>query len=115
MRAKLKSGSTKQAASEVGKAIEEEAPKSIFGKIAAWIDHPDGNTNPPFVRVRVDARVVFEGPMKRSQPLLIDIPATPGRTHMVIETSIDRLYRPADGGSRDSRELGLSIRDFVWE
>ena len=84
-------------------------------KFAAWIDHPDGNTNPPFVRVRADSKVVFEGPMKRSQPLLIDIPATPGRTHMVIETSIDRLYRPADGGGRDSRELGLSIRDFVWE
>ncbi len=59
-------------------------------------------------------RCVYEGDLKRS-PLFLDIPATPGKTHMVLETSIDRLFRPSDSGSRDRRELGLSIRDWVWE
>ena len=81
----------------------------------AWIDHPDGDDNPPRVRVRADGKTVYEGPLKRSAPLFIDIPATPGASHMTLETSIDRLYRPADHGSRDRRQLGLSIRDFVWE
>ncbi|HEX6216977.1 MAG TPA: hypothetical protein VFZ38_19215 [Vicinamibacterales bacterium] len=84
-------------------------------KFVAWIDHPDGDANPPHVVVRADSRVIHDGPLKRSAPLFIDIPATPGKMHMVIETSIDRLYRPSDLGSRDRRELGLSIRDFVWE
>jgi hypothetical protein len=84
-------------------------------KFAAWIDHPDGDTNPPHVRVRADGRTVFEGPLRRSAPLFLDIPATPGEKFLILETSIDRLYRPADAGSRDRRALGLSIRDFVWE
>jgi hypothetical protein len=84
-------------------------------KFAAWIDHPDGDTNPPHVRVRADGRTVFEGPLRRSAPLFLDIPATPGEKFLILETSIDRLYRPAADGSRDRRVLGLSIRDFVWE
>lgn len=84
-------------------------------KFVAWIDHPDGDADPPHVVVRADSRVIHDGPLKRSAPLFIDIAATPGKTHMVIETSIDRLYRPSDAGSRDRRALGLSIRDFAWE
>ena len=84
-------------------------------KFVAWIDHPDGDANPPHVTVRADSRVVHDGPLTRSTPLFIDIPATAGKTHMVIETSIDRVYRPAEQGIPDRRELGLSIRDWVWE
>ena len=84
-------------------------------KFVAWIDHPDGDENPPHVTVRADGRSVFNGPLKRSAPLFLDVPATPGKTHMVIETTIDRLYRPAEQGGRDRRALGLSVRDWVWE
>lgn len=84
-------------------------------KFVAWIDHPDGDENPPHVTVRADANVVYDGPVKRSAPLFIDIPATPGQTYMVLETSIDRVYRPIDHGGTDRRRLGVSIRDFVWE
>jgi hypothetical protein len=84
-------------------------------KFVAWIDHPDGDTNPPHVTVRADGRMVFDGPLMRSAPLFLDVPATTGKTHMVIETTIDRLYRPSEQGSRDRRALGLSIRDWVWE
>ena len=39
----------------------------------------------------------------------------PGKTHLLIETAIDRTRRPSDSGSRDTRDLGLSIRDWVWQ
>lgn len=84
-------------------------------KFVAWIDHPDGDANPPHVTVRADDRAIFDGPLKRSAPLFLDIPAVPGKRHMIIETTIDRLYRPSDQGSRDRRALGLSIRDWTWE
>ena len=61
-----------------------------------------------------DAALLYEGELKRS-PLFLDIPAKLGEKHMVLETSIDRLFRPSDSGGRDRRELGLSIRDWVWE
>ena len=85
-------------------------------KFVAWVDHPDVDVRPVHTRVWADSKLVYEGDLKRA-PLMIDIPATPGKTHMVIETSIDRTWRPSDAGtgSRDGRELGLSIRDWVWE
>jgi O-antigen ligase len=83
-------------------------------KFVAWIDHPDSDVNPVHTRIWADSQLVYEGELKRS-PIFLDIPATPGKTHMRIETAIDRTWRPSDSGSRDSRELGLSIRDWVWQ
>jgi hypothetical protein len=83
-------------------------------KFVAWIDHPDTDVKPVHTQVWADSRLVYEGDLRRD-PLFLDIPASPGRTHLVLETSIDRLWRPSEHGSRDTRELGLSVRDWVWE
>jgi hypothetical protein len=84
-------------------------------KFVAWIDHPDGDERPVKTKVWADGTLVFDGAIKRSAPLFMDIPATPGRSHMILETQIDRLWAPRDYGQRDLRALGLSIRDWVWE
>jgi hypothetical protein len=84
-------------------------------KFVAWIDHPDGDERPVKTKVWADGTPVFDGEIKRSAPLFMDIPATPGRSHMIVETEIDRLWAPRDYGQRDLRALGLSIRDWVWE
>ena len=83
-------------------------------KFVAWLDHPDSDERPVHTRVWADGNLVYDGELRRS-PLFLDIPATPGKTHMRIETSIDRTFRPSDAGSRDRRALGLSIRDWTWE
>jgi hypothetical protein len=85
-------------------------------KFVTWIDHPDSDVRPVHVQVWADSKLVFEGDLKRA-PLMIDIPAAPGKTHMILETAIDRTFRPSDAnpGNRDTRALGLSIRDWVWE
>ena len=83
-------------------------------KFVAWTDHPDADTKPVHVLVWADSELLYEGDLRRS-PLFLDIPAKPGRKHMILETQIDRLWRPSDSGNRDRRELGLSIRDWVWE
>jgi hypothetical protein len=84
-------------------------------KFVAWIDHPDGDERPVKTKVWADGALVFDGEIKRSAPLFLDIPATPGRSHLILETEIDRLWAPRDYGQRDPRALGLSIRDWVWE
>ena len=84
-------------------------------KFVAWIDHPDGDDRPVKTKVWADGKLVFDGEIRRSAPLFLDIPATAGRTHMVLETEIDRLWAPRDYGMPDRRGLGLSIRDWVWE
>jgi hypothetical protein len=83
-------------------------------KFVAWIDHPDADLKPVHIRVWADSMLVYEGLLRRT-PLMLDIPATPVKTHMLLETSIDRTWRPSDSGSRDTRNLGLSIRDWTWE
>ena len=83
-------------------------------KFVAWVDHPDKDTHPVHTQVWADSKLVYEGDLRA--PMFLDIPATPGKTHMVIETKVDRTFRPSDDGkSRDSRELGLSIRDWTWQ
>lgn len=84
-------------------------------KFVAWIDHPDGDERPVRTKVWADGKLVFDGEIKRSAPLFLDIPATPGISHLVLETEIDRLWAPRDYGMPDRRGLGLSIRDWVWE
>lgn len=89
----------------------------VKGKVlmfAAWIDHPDADTNPVHTQVFIDSMLIYEGDLGRT-PLFLDIPATPGKKFMRIETSVSRTFRPSDSGSRDARDLGLSIRDWVWE
>lgn len=84
-------------------------------KFVAWIDHPDGDEHPVGAKIWADGTLVFDGAIRRSAPLFLDIPATPGRSHMILETRIDRLWAPRDYGMPDRRGLGLSIRDWVWE
>jgi len=88
--------------------------KGTVLKFVAWIDHPDADAKPVHARVWADSKLVYEGDLRRA-PLMLDIPATPGKTHMLIETAIDRTWRPSESGRRDNRDLGLSIRDWVWQ
>ncbi|MDO8793968.1 MAG: hypothetical protein Q7J25_05050 [Vicinamibacterales bacterium] len=90
----------------------------VRGKVlrfVAWIDHPDGDERPVHVRVWVDKKMIYDDDLKRSASIVRDIPAPPGRTHIVVETEISRMWRPRDFGRSDPRELGLSIRDWTWE
>ena len=84
-------------------------------KFVAWAEHPDADKNPVHLRVTADSKVVYEGDMRRASAIFLDIPATPGAKELVLETWIDRTFRPSDFGSRDRRDLGLAIQDWRWQ
>lgn len=89
--------------------------KGAVLKFVAWVDHPDADDRPVHVRVWVDSALVHDDDLKRSAAIALDIPAPPGKTHMLIETEISRTWRPTEFGRGDRRELGLAVRDWVWE
>jgi hypothetical protein len=84
-------------------------------KFVGWIDHPDADEHPVQVRVWADSKLVFSGDLRRSASITLDIPATPGEKHLILETWISRTWRPSDYGRGDRRQLGLSVRDWAWE
>jgi hypothetical protein len=92
--------------------------KGTVLKFVAWVsDHPDADAHPLHVRVRADGKDYFEGDLKRTDVVRLDIPAAPGAKDMIVETWISRTFRPSqvDPKSHDRRDLGLSVRDWVWE
>jgi hypothetical protein len=84
-------------------------------KFVGWIDHPDADEHPVRVRVVADHRQLFDGDLRRTDVIRLDIPAASGARQMVLETWISRTFRPSDRGSRDRRDLGLAIQDWQWE
>jgi hypothetical protein len=84
-------------------------------KFVGWIDHPDADERPVHARVWADSRLVWDDDLKRSAAIFLDVTPGRGKTHMVIETEISRMWRPSDFGRRDQRLLGLSVRDWTWE
>lgn len=84
-------------------------------KFVAWIDHPDADEHPVHVRVWADSRLVWDDDLKRSAAILLDITPSGDKKHLIVETEIGRMWRPADFGRSDRRQLGLSVRDWTWE
>ena len=97
------------------RAITQVPVKGRSLKFVGWVDHPDADENPVHVKVWADSHLVFEGDLKRPPSLVeIDIPATPGQTHLLLETEVSRVWWPRAYGRRDPRQLGLSVRDWLW-
>ncbi len=84
-------------------------------KFVGWIDHPDGDENPVHVRVWADEKLVYDDDLKRSAAIFLDIAATSGKTHMVIETEVSRTWDPRAFGRNDTRVRAFSVRDWVWD
>ena len=98
------------------RSIAQVRVQGLVLKFAGWVDHPDADEHPVHVRVWADSRLVYEGDLKRPPAMInLDIPATPGQSHLLLETEVSRAWLPRAYGQRDPRQLGLSVRDWIWE
>ena len=81
----------------------------------AWIDHPDADVKPVHARVWADSQLVYEGDLRRT-PLFLDIPGDAGQdAHGARDVDRSDCGARAIRAAATTRELGLSIRDWVWE
>ena len=98
------------------RSIAQVPVKGRVLKFVGWVDHPDADEHPVHVRVWADSRLVYEGDLTRPPAVInLDIPAAPGQTHLLLETEVSRTWAPREYGQRDPRQLGLSVRDWIWE
>ena len=84
-------------------------------KFVGWIDHPDADAQPVHAEVWADGKSVFDGDLKRTDVIRVDIPAREGRKQMVLHTEISRTFRPSQFGRSDRRDLGLALQDWQWQ
>ena len=82
-------------------------------KFVCWIDHPDAE--PVTVKVWADSKLVLSRDLRKGESAMLDIPAPPGERRMIVETEVNRTFKPSEHGSNDTRELGLAMADWLWE
>jgi hypothetical protein len=88
-----------------------EVPKDRrWVRISAWIHHPDAERDPVDVAVWCGRTQLVSDRLSDAKPRVAYARVTDGQPRVMIETSVDRTWRPNAGG--DSRDLGLAIS---WE
>lgn len=78
-------------------------------KLTVWVEHPDANERPVEVQVWCDHDRVIRGRFPRNVPLTRYVPLPEHATSFVLETRVDRTFRPPDG---QPTEVGLQMK---WE
>ena len=84
-------------------------------KFVGWIDHPDADAHPVHVRLWADDKIVYDGDLKRTDQIHLDISPGAGQKYLILETEISRTFRPSQFGGRDRRDLGLAVQDWQWQ
>lgn len=78
-------------------------------KLTLWVDHPDANERPVLIQVWIDDRRMIRKQVPRQMPFTSYLRVPGDNKRFVLETSVDRTFRPSDGGYAD---VGLSMS---WE
>ena len=74
-------------------------------KFVGWIDHPDADAHPVHVEVWADGKSVFDGDLKRTDVIRVDIPARDGQKLMVL---ISRSAGPSDRATSAAATAAIS-------
>jgi hypothetical protein len=85
-----------------------EAPKPSL-RLAISVNHHDLAERPVHAKVWVNGALAMDTYLSTTQTVSKDISLDPARTHVAIETWVDRVVMPRDVGVNDGRELGLLV------
>ena len=79
-------------------------------EVTAWTHHPDVRERPVDLTVWVDGAPLIESRRDGGEPISATVRIPDGQRRVVIETEVDRTWRPSDHGEADTRELGPGVR-----
>jgi hypothetical protein len=83
--------------------IPNESPYMIF---TIRVEHPDIERQPVHATVAVNGRTIFDGAM-RSSAAVLRVVNTGTASRVILETRVDRTWKPVDAPSH--RDIGLAI------
>ena len=79
-------------------------------EVTAWTHHPDVQERPVNLKVWIDGEPLIDSLRESGEPISSAVRIPEGRLRVVIETAVDRTWRPSDRGGADTRELGPGVR-----
>ncbi len=79
-------------------------------EVTAWTHHPDVQERPVNLKVWIDGELLIDSIRESGEPITRAVRIPEGRLRVVIESGVDRTWRPSDRGEADTRELGPGVR-----
>jgi hypothetical protein len=79
-----------------------------------WVSHPDVATRPVRVQIWRGRTLVIDEELRDSTPVTRYLHVRADQVAVMIETSVDRTWRPSEHGSSDTRALGLGMADWTF-
>jgi hypothetical protein len=91
-----------------------------FVRLTFWVSHPNVAESPVHVQIRDQHRTLVDTWLRDTSPHVLYIQirgwAEPrgegwhlGANRLMLETRVDRTWRPSDQGASDLRDLGLAL------
>jgi len=79
-------------------------------EVTAWTHHPDVRERPVDLKVWIDGVPLIDSRRNGGEPITAAVRLPERQTRVLIETEVDRTWRPSDRGEVDTRELGPGVR-----
>lgn len=79
-------------------------------EVTAWTHHPDLSERPVDLKVWIDGTPLIDSRRTGGEPITAAVRIPEGQARVLIETEVDRTWRPSDHGESDTRELGPGVR-----
>jgi hypothetical protein len=92
------------------RAVAVVPPTDRRIEVTAWTHHPDIVERPVDLKVWIDGVPLLDSRRDGGEPITWAVRIPEGQTRVLIETWVDRTWRPSDRGEADTRELGPGVR-----
>ena len=100
--------------SERAVAVIETPRTDGYLVLTFWVSHPDVGTRPVRVKIWWNRALVVDETLHDAKPVTRYLHVRADEVAVMLETSVDRTWRPSDHGSSDARTLGVGIADWAF-
>lgn len=108
------SGQTYRWTGKRGVAVFLTPRRDSYVPLTFWAHHPDLREHPVHVRIWIRGHLDVDMMLADSRPVTRYIRVRADERAVMLETWVDRTWRPSDSGERDARSLGIALADWAF-